>query len=182
MAFFMLAVALRKRANSALNNSRGFAVGRPEQLKLAVEEAEILRRRRARRRAFMLELDDELAAAMARIEKLLNGQDVHKWIAEELTDDEQHPVSVTQVHDWLARRNGRRPPGELIAVVCEADETFNAWWERSGGYEAPKKITRLSWEDERKQYREALLEFGSAGEVKLRRIATALPALQTVKP
>jgi len=145
-------------------------VRRPEQLKLAVEQDEMARQRRSVARAKHEELDAQLEAALARIEKALGGVDVHKWLADELTDDEEHPVSVTQVYDWLARRNNRRPPAELVLAVCEHDDEFAAWWCASTGFEAPVRLVRVPMERQVADLKRALLEFGSAGEKKLREL------------
>lgn len=143
---------------------------KPFQLKLAVEQDELARRRRVTQRARLENLDEQLAAALCRIEKTLGGVDVHKWLADELTDDEEHPVSVTQVYDWLARRNNRRPPAELCLVVCAADDEFAAWWSATTGYEAPVRLVRVPPEQQIASLKKALMEFGAAGEKKLREL------------
>lgn len=137
------------------------------EMKLRINEAEkaLAERlsRRTIRRAFLRDLDGQLTAALARIESTLQGQDVHKWLADELTDDEEHPVSVTQVYDWLSRRNGRRPPAELVHVVAEHDALFMAWWCESSGYERPSPISRLSPEEQVEEYRRQLRALGDVG-------------------
>lgn len=145
-------------------------MNRPLQLKLAVEQDELARHRRGLQRALLAELDEQLTAALARIEKALDGQDVHKWLADELTDDDEHPVSVTQVYDWLARRNHRRPPAELCLVVCQHDDLFAAWWAATTGFEPPVRLVKVPLEKQVADLKRALLEFGSAGEKKLREL------------
>ena len=150
-------------------------MARSEQLKLAYSLCESRRKKIAERRRFVEELDEQIEAALKRWELLLAGQDAHKVIADEVTDDEEHPVSITTVYDWLARRNGRRPPAEVISVLYEVDAIFAAWWNKRHGYTVPEKLTQLPWEQERALYRKALQEFGAAGETKLRTIAMAKP-------
>ena len=143
---------------------------RPEQLKLAVEQDELARQRRSDQRSKFATLDAQLEAALMRWERSLAGIDVHKHLADLLTDDEEHPVSVTQVYDWLSRRNNRRPPAELILEVCAADDVFAAWWAETAGFEPPVRLIRVPLEQQLAALRRALLEFGTAGEQKLRAI------------
>jgi len=155
----------------------------PEQLNLSTrrEESEriALKRatRRARQNAFMRDLDEQLEAAFLRWEKTLDGKDFHKEAADLLTDDEQHPVSTTQVYDWMARRNGRRPPAELIALAYMVDDQFAAWWNQATGWDTPKRLALLPVERENELLRAALREFGAQGETKLQKITTARPEL-----
>lgn len=150
-------------------------MSRPEQIRAAFEETRIARERREAQRVFMCDLDEQLALALNRIERNLGGQDVHKWLAELLTDDEERPVSANQVHDWLSRRGGRRPPAELIAAVYDSDEPFASWWNKRLGYTVPEKVRLLSDAQENNLLTAALLEFGAAGESKLRAIRAAKP-------
>jgi hypothetical protein len=150
-------------------------LNRPEQMRASFEEARIARERREAQRRYMAELDEQLELALNRIEKTLGGQDVHKWLAEILTDDDEHPVSASQVHDWLSRRGGRRPPVEMIGAVYDADEQFAAWWNKRHGYTVPEKVRQLSDSQENNLLTSALLEFGAAGEAKLRAIRAAKP-------
>jgi hypothetical protein len=146
---------------------------RPEQLKLAVAEEQERSEQARAQRVSMDELDEQIRLAMARWETRLGGVDAHKEMAELLSDDSQHPVCLTQVFDWLARRNGRRPPADLVRILCREDEPFNAWWNESGGYEAPKRKVALPPDEQIRRLRAALLQFGSAGEEKLRQVLAA---------
>lgn len=150
-------------------------MGHTEQLKLAYAQSESRRKKVAERRRFLDDLDEQLALARQRWELTLGGRDAHKVLAEEITDDEEHPVALTTVYDWFSRRNGRRVPDAVISFFYETDVAFAAWWNERHGYTVPEKLVRLPWEQERALYRRALQEFGAAGEVKLRAITNARP-------
>ena len=82
----------------------------------------------------------------------------------------------TLIWHWLSGRGGRRLPWELVDVCLDVDDT-----ERlitavvSDRYEVPERLRRLSPEQENALLRRALQEFGTAGEQKLRVIASAKP-------
>lgn len=139
----------------------------PHQLRTAIEEAELRRVRQLKQRARNDDLDLQLRSALGRIEKGLDGVDVHKHLADLLTDDEEHPVSVTQVYDWLARRNNRRPPAELVLLICELDDAFAKWWCETAGFEAPIRRVLAPLEQQVEDLKHDLLDFGTAGEKKL---------------
>lgn len=141
------------------------------QMRLALEEEEQGRSAQVSRRRALLELDAERDAALLRIEKKLpNGQDVHKWLSDEMTDDREHPVSVTQVHDWIAGRNGRRVPSTLDKIVCRHDERFNAYWNTSNDYEAPKKRELVPVEVKYERVLKKLARLGEIGEQIIREL------------
>lgn len=147
---------------------------KPAQLKLALDEEKRLREARDRARRDADELDDQIALAMARYEAANPGKSAHKEMADRLTSDLEHPVSVTQVYDWLSRRGGRRPPADLTDVLFDWDEKFAAWQRQKRGYEAPSRVVLIDPEEEIRQLRRALQEFGGAGEKKLQAIPTSL--------
>jgi hypothetical protein len=121
------------------------------------------------------ELDSQIDGALRRIELRLSGQDVHKVLAEAIS------ASVTQVHDWIARRGNRRPPAELVHELCHLDEVFSAWWNETTGYEVPKKRPPVrTWQEERDLYRSRLRRFGEEGERALREIDGSRPRPQVV--
>lgn len=77
---------------------------------------------------------------------------------------------------WLSGRGGRRLPWELVDVCIDLDDTDRlAQVVLADRYETPVRIRRLSPEQEVQLLRRALQEFGAAGELKLRTIATAKP-------
>lgn len=82
----------------------------------------------------------------------------------------------TLVHHWMGRRNGRRPPVELLDCCLDLDPTDGLMEAICHDrYEVPARLQRLSIEQERAMLRKALLEFGAVGEQKLRAIASARP-------
>lgn len=145
-------------------------MNRQQSLKLAFAQDDSLRKKVLAQRAFEDDLDAQIEAALKRIELRTPGLDGPKWLAEEITDDAEHPVSSSTIYDMLGRRNGRRPAGEVIAEIY-ADEEFAAWWNTALGYEVPKKLCPLTLEQENALLRRALVEFGSIGEQKLKAIA-----------
>lgn len=139
----------------------------PQQMRTAIEELERARARWAKQQKLLNAMDEKLADALGRIERGLEGLDVHKFLADRLTDDEQHPVTQNQVHDWLNRRNGRRVPAELVLIVCELDDEFARWWSDAAGLQEPKRKVLLSAEERAEQLEADLLDFGPAGAKKL---------------
>lgn len=141
-----------------------------EHLALEADEAE----RRIQRRRRLNELDAAIDGALKRLERRLPGVDAHKEIAEVLG------TSVTQVHDWLARRGRRRPPAELLDELLD-DDLLIAWLCERHGYEAPKKRPPVrTWQEERELYRSRLRRFGEEGERALREIDASRPRPQVV--
>lgn len=148
---------------------------RQQSLKLAYAQDESSRKKALALQRWEHELDEQIEAALRRIELAMPGLDGRKWLAEETTDDEK-PVSVSTVYDWLSRRNGRRPPAEVIAAIYKADDQFAAWWNATLGYEAPKRHCPLTLEQENALLRLALEEFGGPGKLKLKEIERARPS------
>lgn len=144
-------------------------MGQPEQYKLAWTRDLERSERRDAQRAFIDGLDEQIGSAMKRWEASLPGLDAYKQMADELTDDAERPVSTTQVYDWLARRNGRRPPGELVFELFAGDDKFAAWWCERAGYEPPKKKIAVPVEEQVRALRSALQRFGEAGEAEYQR-------------
>lgn len=82
----------------------------------------------------------------------------------------------TLIHHWLGRRNGRRPPIELLDVCLDLDTTDGLIAAICRDrYETPERLNHLSLEAEVCLLRKALSEFGAVGEQKLRAIALAKP-------
>lgn len=144
-------------------------MGQPEQFKLAYAHKIERSERRDAQRIFIDSLDEQIASSMKRWEASLLGLDAHKQMADELTDDEERPVSTTQVYDWLSRRNGRRPPAELVHELFAGDDKFAAWWCERAGYEPPKKKIAVPVEEQVRALRQALHRFGEAGEAEYQR-------------
>jgi hypothetical protein len=146
------------------------------QMQLALTAEQQSRSAQTGQRRALLEIDAEREAALLRIEKWLpNGQDVHKWLAEQMTDDPEHPVSVSQVHDWIARRNGRRPPSDMDKIVCKADEKFNAYWNSSNDYEVPKRRELVPVEVKYERALKKLARLGEIGEQIIRELGEPMP-------
>lgn len=146
---------------------------RQQSLKLAYQLDESWRKKVLALQRWEEELDEQIAAALKRVELLTPGLDGHKWLAEESTDDLERIVSVGTVYDWLSRRNGRRPPAEVIAALYRIDDEFAAWWNATLGYDAPKRHCPLTLEQENALLRLKLKEFGPSGEKKLAEVAAA---------
>lgn len=73
--------------------------------------------------------------------------------------------NVDRIYHWRQRRNGQRPPAELLLEVVKADEEAMASFCDLAGYEpAKRKVIPVSPEEQLKRYRAALLQFGSKGE------------------
>lgn len=137
------------------------------QLRLTLDEEARLDDERERSRLFADDLDEQIEHAMKRWEAVLDGVDPHKEIAERLG------VRTTVCYDWLARRDGRRPPACLIAILFEADEVFAGWWCDRLGYERPARRIEMPAEERLRLAVAALREFGAAGEDKIRRLQLA---------
>lgn len=92
-----------------------------------------------------------------------------KEVADRLGLDDE-----TLVYHWLGRRNGRRPPVELLDVCLDLDGTDGLIGAVCRDrYETPQRLSPLSVEQQNVLLRRALAEFGAAGEQKLKAIATA---------
>jgi len=114
-------------------------------------------------RRWELEYDRRLAAAIARWEAR-RGQSFHRYAAEYLTSDAEHPVSESTVYDWISRRNGRRPPACLDEILFADDDDFNAWKNEQAGFEAPRRKLPASGDALARAYEERLRAFGELGE------------------
>lgn len=110
-----------------------------------------------------VELDKRIAAGIGRWEKE-RGVSFHRYAAEFLTSDKEHPVSENTIYDVLARRNGRRPWDCLIDILFEDDEEFNAWKNERAGFEAPRRKLPAGGEALAQALIEQLHEFGPRGE------------------
>lgn len=153
-------------------------MGQSEQLKLAISAEEQERRRRSAQRQYMDELDEQIAGSMHRWEeKLGGGIDAHKAMARRLdADGDERPVATTTVYDWLSRRNNRRPPAELVAVLYEEDEKFAQWWHRRHGYAPAVKLVLLPADEQvRRLCAEAVRRFGPGGEQMVREVLGQRP-------
>lgn len=78
--------------------------------------------------------------------------------------------NVDRIYHWRQRRNGQRPPAELLLEVVKADDAAMAAFCDLAGFEAPKRKVTLPPEEQVKRYRAALLQFGQKGEELARQI------------
>lgn len=146
---------------------------RAQQAKRAYALDESLRKKVAVQKLWEDDLDEQIEAALKRIELRTPGLDGPKWLAEEITDDPAHPVSASTVYDMLGRRAGRRPCAEIIAALYRADAEFAAWWNTTLGYEVPQRHCPLSVEQQNALLRLKLKEFGAEGERKIAQVDAA---------
>lgn len=135
----------------------------PTQQEMDFASAE--RRRRSR---------DSVELRMVAIERELRRVVDHagaKEVADRLGLDDE-----TLVYHWLGRRNGRRPPVELVDVCLDLDGTDGLIGALCRDrYEPPERLHNLTPEQEIAALRHALAEFGAAGEKKLRDILGGRP-------
>lgn len=146
---------------------------RQQSLKLAYQLDESLRKKIAAQRAWEDQLDENIEGALKRVELRKPGLDGAKWLAEEITDDPEKPVSTTTVYDMLSRRNGRRPCAEIVAALYRADTDFAGWWNTTLGYEVPQRHCPLGLEQQNALLRLKLKEFGAEGERKIAQVDAA---------
>lgn len=71
--------------------------------------------------------------------------------------------SVDRIYHWRQRRNGQRPPAELLLSVVTEDDGAMAALCDLAGYEAPKRKSNIPLEEQVRRYRAALLQFGQKG-------------------
>lgn len=83
--------------------------------------------------------------------------------------------NVDRLYHWKQRRNGQRPPAELLLAVVTVDEKAMAAFCDLAGYEAPKKRNTLSPEEQIRALRLALQRFGEAGEAEYQRAVFGSP-------
>lgn len=118
-------------------------------------------RERARKREH--ELDQRVLWAIDLWEQRTR-QSFHRYAAEKLTSDKEHPVAETTIYDMLARRNGRRPWWCLVELLFEEVPEFNAWANERNGWEEPKRKLVCNGDSLARAYEDKLREFGPNGE------------------
>jgi hypothetical protein len=71
---------------------------------------------------------------------------------------------VHRVYHWKERREGQRPPAELLMAAHEEDEEAFGDYAEELGYERPKRKSRLPPEVERDELIKELKRMGFVGE------------------
>jgi hypothetical protein len=69
-----------------------------------------------------------------------------------------------RVYHWRERRNGQRPPAELLAAVHEQDEAAMGDYCEARGYERPRRKLPADGERLARAYEAKLREYGEKGE------------------
>jgi hypothetical protein len=83
---------------------------------------------------------------------------------------------VCRIYQWRQRRNGQRPPAELLLAILIEDEQAMAALCDLAGYETPRRKVAIPPEELVRRYRAALLQFGAKGEELDRQVRAAAPA------
>jgi hypothetical protein len=83
---------------------------------------------------------------------------------------------VCRIYKWKQRRDGQRPPAELLLAVLIEDEEAMAAFCDLAGYEAPRRKVNVPAEELVRRYRAALLQFGPKGEELDRQVRAAAPS------